>query len=199
MTTFDKRAFAIASCLLVLLGVANADAGDQPSEVIGAVDVTRLAAELKSEDVNARRSAAEQISQHGGDLRAVSIELVEACADADEEVREWIVTALEELDSPADTDVPELAELLDDDSDDVGYWAATLLGRLGKTAADAVPALVAALTDAKGMATRQRAAWALGKIGRKATDALPALEQAANNENARLSRLATSAIESIRE
>ena len=199
VTKFGTRAIVAVSSLLTVGSTVNAGAGGQPNEVSGAVDVTRLAADLKSEDIDVRRSAAEQISQHGGDLRAVSVELVEACADADEEVREWVVTALEELDSPAETDLPDLVELLSDDSDDVGYWAATLLGRLRKAAVPAVPDLVTTLNASKGMATRQRAAWALGKIGRKAAAALPALEKAAQSDNARLSRLAATAIESIRE
>lgn len=173
--------------------------GGQIVEVSVAVDVIRLVAELKSDDVEARRSAAEKITQHGGDLRAVSIELIEACTDTDEEVREWVVAALEELDTPSENDLSDLAELLSDDSDDIGYWAATLIGRLRKAALPAVPALITTLGEAKGLATQQRAAWALGKIGRKADAALPALKKATQSDNSRLSRLAAKAIESIGE
>jgi HEAT repeat protein len=173
--------------------------GGQIVEVSVAVDVTQLVAELKSDDVGSRRSAAEKITQHGGDLRAVAIELIEACADTDEEVREWVVAALEELDTPSENDLSDLAELLADESDDVGYWAATLIGRLRKAAVPAVPALITTLGEAKGLATQQRVAWALGKIGRKADAALPALKKAAQSDNSRLSRLATKAIESIGE
>jgi HEAT repeat protein len=198
VTPFGVRALVVTSNVLVIHMAVIADIGGQLDEVSGNVAVSRLVADLKSDDVDVRRNAAERISQHGGDLCAVSVELVEACADEDEEVREWVVTALEELKQPAESDLQDLADLLANDSDDVGYWAATLIGRLGKAALPAVPALVAALADTQGLLTQQRAAWALGKIGRKAVDALPALEKAAASQNARLSRLATGAIEGIR-
>jgi hypothetical protein len=61
-----------------------------------------------------------------------------------------------------------------------------------------VPTLAESLANALAQHVRERAAWALGKIGPAAGSALPALEIAAAGDNARLARLAETAIESVR-
>ncbi|NQT11756.1 MAG: HEAT repeat domain-containing protein, partial [Planctomycetes bacterium] len=90
-----------------------------------------------------------------------------------------------------------LTKLVADDSPDVGYWAATLLGRLGERAAPAVSALASAVSGDLAMPVRQRSAWALGKIGPPAAPSLEALQQAADDPDARLARLAQRAIDQI--
>ena len=160
-------------------------------------DVPQLLAALTAAEPAERAGAAEQLSRLGPDARAAAVPLARACGDQDEEVREWAVAALEELEAPPVADLAALASLLADQSADVGYWAATLLGRLGEDAAPAVPALASALSGSKHSSVRQRAAWALGKLGLPATGALDALRQAADDDDLRLARLAGRAIEQI--
>lgn len=159
-------------------------------------EVDNLIADLKSNDRASRGRAAEELSYQGEDAAPAAVALIGVLNDG-EETREWAVSALEELGTPPVSDLPALCELLTAD-EDAGYWAATLLGRLDEDAAPAVPALVAALQSAP-MIVRQRAAWALGNIGPDAEAALSALEIAVNDGDQRLSRLATSAIEDIRD
>eukprot|EP00913_Durusdinium_trenchii_P008865 g8331.t1 len=105
-----------------------------------------------------------------------AVELALATADDDEEVREWAVSALEELGPPAVESVGRMAELLSHRENDVAYWGATLLGRLGDAATPAVAALTSLLADHQEIAVRQRAAWALGEIGPSAGSAKAVLE-----------------------
>lgn len=162
-------------------------------------DSLKLIADLAADDLAKRRQAAEQLSQLGPAASPAAVVLVQCAADPDEEVREFVVAALEDMGPPAQDDMDELMTLLGHESPDVGYWAATLLGRLGKVAAPAVPSLISALTGGSNLAVRQRAAWALGKIGHPAAKALDALQTAATaTDNPRLAKLAQQAIEQIK-
>ncbi len=162
-------------------------------------DLNELASLLTSNDPGKCLAAAEELSILGPYAQAVAIELVRAMASDSEEVREFVANVLEELGPPQIEQLAELVGMLEDTNADVGYWAATLLGRLGKTGKDAVPPLIEVATKISAdLAVRQRAVWALGKIGRPAAAATAVLEQIVQaNENARLSRLATTAIERI--
>jgi HEAT repeat protein len=160
-------------------------------------DLSRWIADLSAADSAVRAEAAEQLARLGEDARAAAVPLVRAAGDDEESAREWSVSALEDLGSPADDDLPALAELLAAANADVGYWAATLIGRLEERAAPAVAALTAALADSNPLIVRQRAAWALGKIGPAAAAARPDLEKAAESTDPRLSRLAKQAVEEI--
>ena len=159
-------------------------------------EVNNLIADLKSNDRAVRGRAAEELSYLSEDAAPAAVALIGVLND-NETTHEWAVSALEDLGPPPVEVLPALCELLTAD-EDAGYWAATLLGRLEEDAASAVPALVEALKSAP-MAVRQRAAWALGNIGPDANVALSALEAAASDGDPRLSRLATSAIEDIRD
>jgi HEAT repeat protein len=146
--------------------------------------------------VDLRRRAAEGLSRHP-QPQGAAVSLVRACGDADEQVREWSVAALEELGTPSVGDISALSEILAGPCDDAAYWAATLLGRIGSAGAAAVPQLIQLLESPRELASRQRAAWALGKIGRSAASAMDALRQAAEGENPRLARLARQAMGQI--
>lgn len=161
-------------------------------------DVTELSIQLESTDVDQRIGAAEQLSYLAEDAQAAAIPLVRAMADENEEVREWISSALEELGPPDHADAEALAGLLDDQNADVGYWASTLLGRLGRNAAPAVPQLARVVDSQTALQVRERAAWALGKIGPAAMSATDSLRKAAASDHSRLARLANKALEQIR-
>lgn len=160
-------------------------------------DIQKLAEALRSGDLARCRDAAQQLSQLAGAAQPAAVALVEVCGTADDETRELVVAALEELGAPPTGEVPRLTALVADKHLDVAYWAATLLGRLEKQAAPAVPALIASLTGHAELAVRQRAAWALGKIGPPAASARAALQKAAAGGDKRLATLAREALDAI--
>lgn len=160
-------------------------------------DISQLAAALNHPDASERSKAAEQLAGRGSEARDAAVDLVRACGDPAEEVRQWATAALEELGPPRPADVATLARLVDDENPDVGYWAATLLGRLEGEAAPAVAALTAVLSGSAEIQVRQRCAWALGKIGLPAAAAVATLRQAAAGDDPRLARLAQRAIDQI--
>jgi HEAT repeat protein len=159
-------------------------------------DLSALVASLQSGNAAQRQTAAEKLSQMGTDVAPAAVALVEACGRNDD-ARESVVAALEELGPPPVADVAKLADLLHDPSLDVAYWAATLLGRLEGAAAPAVSNLAQALAGHAELAVRQRAAWALGKIGPPAAPARAELEIAAASQNVRLASLARAALDSL--
>jgi hypothetical protein len=158
------------------------------------MDIAQLVIMLCSADTSQIRTAAEKLARLGTEAQAAALPLVKKCATADDETREWIVAALEDLGPPRSEDVAKLAELAVHPSLDTAYWAATLLGRLQAQAAPAVRALAAALGSHSEMAVRERAAWALAQIGPAANDARDPLQTAAASQNPRLATLAQEAL-----
>jgi HEAT repeat protein len=156
----------------------------------------QLIDDLNSARVEVRRRAAEHLARHPG-AGAATVSLVRACADSDEQVREWAVAALEELGAPSPEDVAALVNLVTAPCSDTAYWAATLLGRLGPPAAASVSQLTRVVESGADAAVRQRAVWALGRIGPAAAAAGPALKKAAAASDPRLARLAAAALVSI--
>lgn len=157
-------------------------------------ELDALVTSLKSGPLAERQAAAEKLAQLGSEARRAAVALVEALETQDDQLREWVAAALEELGPPDAGDVAKLASLVDRSSLDVAYWAATLLGRLDAKAAPAVPNLALALVHHPETAVRERAAWALGKIGPAANAARHALTQAADSSNRRLASLARDAM-----
>ena len=162
-----------------------------------ASDASELAALLSSTDLEPRRTAAERLARMAEDAAPAAAALVRACGDADEQVREHAVAALEDLGPPPTAAVPGLVGLVDHPHPLVGYWATTLLGRAGADAASAVPALTKCLDSRADLAVRQRAAWALGQVGPSATAACETLRRAASQSDERLARLASEALAAI--
>ena len=156
-----------------------------------------LVARLTADAATTRADAAERLCRAGPDAVAAAVPLVRACGDADDQVREWAVAALEELGSPPPDSIADLVPLAGSGHPLVAYWATTLLGRSGKDAAAATSALVASLESSGDPAVVQRAAWALGRIGPGAAAARPSLERAASASDARLARLAQEALAAI--
>ena len=92
------------------------------------------------------------------------IELVQLPAGDQQQVREWVVAALEGLGPPPEASVAELAPLVGSEDPLAAYWAITLLGRVGQAAKAALPVLKARLAS-PDEAVGRRAAWAIEKIG----------------------------------
>jgi HEAT repeat protein len=160
------------------------------------MNTSKIAEELLAGDVVRRRAAAEHCAQHGVESAAV-VALVRASGDPDESVREWSVSALEEMGSPDVGLVMQLLSLLNNPDENVGYWTATLLGRLGESAAPASAKLGEVVAGDLPIGVRQRAAWALQQIGPAAKDVLSQLLRAAESDDPRLARLAISAIRAV--
>ncbi len=161
-------------------------------------DLETLLQSLAASDLTTRRAAAETLARWGPDAVPAAVALTAACRDPDEQVRDWVVAALEELPPPPPTEAAALAELLSQENLDVAFWAATLLGRMGSSAALAVSALVTTLSNHPEPIVRHRAAWALGQMGHSARAALPQLEAAAASSDTRLNRFATASLTAIR-
>lgn len=161
------------------------------------MDLISAIENVRSGDLLSRRQAAEWLALQGTDARDAAVPLVEAMADTDEMVREWVGEALENLGAPNDGDVAALIRCLQHSVEDVVYWAVTLLGRLEASAGPAVPQLARVVTDHPSMAVRQRAAWALARMGEAAIAARTALEASADSPNKRLARLAREALERL--
>jgi HEAT repeat protein len=165
------------------------------------VDCRREAEALGSTDAAKRVAAAQRLAQAGTAAAGAAVALVRSCGDAEPDVREWAVAALEDLGPPPTDAVAALVPLVQDHEPLVGYWAATLLGRLegrlGGHAAGAVTALAGCVDSAADISVRQRSAWALGQTGPAAAGARGALDRAAAQGDERLARLAREAIELI--
>lgn len=159
--------------------------------------ISRLIAELSSDDVKVRRSAAEKLAQTGPDAQAAAVPLVRCTGDADEQVSEWAVGALEELGPPASEDIPSLEQLATDANSDVAWWAVTLLGRLQSTAAPAVPTLVNVLRTSSATNVQERTVWALDQIGIANDDVIAALQTAQQSDSPRLARLANRTLDRL--
>ena len=160
-------------------------------------EAVRLMQDLSDPASQRRLQAVEHLLLSGEAARA-AFSLARLAADADEQVREAAVSALEDLGSPPTSDLEELISLLDAPQADVAYWGATLLGRLGQDAAPATRKLASTLGSHAAIPVRERAAWALGKIGPAAAEAIEALEAAAEESQPRLRTLAAQSLRSIR-
>jgi HEAT repeat protein len=160
--------------------------------------IDQLVQQLQGDEPTARCQAAEALAQLGEAAQAAAPVLVQACAVDDEELHEWVVSALEQLGPPAEEDLPALIKLLDA-AELSAYWAVTLLGRLRERAAPAVPQLTECVEQSPHLPVRQRAIWALGQIGSAARAAALVLQQAAASPDARTARLAREAIEGLQQ
>ncbi len=150
--------------------------------------------QLESNDADAKRTAAEELSLCGEQACPAAVQLVRVCSDPDDETAEYAVAALEELGTPPVEHFEQLVQLVNDPQEQRAYWAVTLLGRLEAAAAGASNQLVKALEDHSSLAVRQRAAWALARVGTLDETARTALQTAAQSDDPRLARLAQEAL-----
>ena len=149
-----------------------------------------IVSSLMSDDADRQLQAAQTLAQLGADGQPAAVPLVECCESEDDELREWVVAALEELGPPNSSDVPALTRILEANCELSGYWASTLLGRLQDQAADGVEALAHAIDHSPYKSVCQRSAWALGEIGAAAESATATLQRASASSDPRLARLA---------
>ena len=165
------------------------------------MDVNALAAKLSDPAANVRTEAAEALAHLAEGAQAAAVPLVQAMGDADEDVRNWALAALESLGPPRIEDAPALSKLAADPRLDVAYWAVMLLGRLGGAELPApshiLTTLITALNTHAEIVVRQRAAWALGQFGPAANAAIDSLTKAGSSSDPRLARLANEAIGEI--
>ena len=160
-------------------------------------DIAALATRLTDPDPTVRLVAAEELARSGEAAAPAAVPLVKACGDADDQVREHAVAALEELGAPPTAAIADLVTLVAAADPLMAYWAATLLGRSGQDAVPAVAALTRRLESTTAPEVTQRAAWALGRIGPAAAAAAEALRKAAAAPDPRLARLAGEALAAV--
>lgn len=160
-----------------------------------ASDPAELAKRLAEPDDEIRQAAAQSLLELGPDAQPAAVALVAACADANEEVREAVIGALEAIGPPPTKDLAAIAKQASSDEADIAYWAVTLLGRAGAEAVTLEGPLVEALVSHGSQTVRERAAWALGRLPTRSPKAIAALQIAAASSFPRLSRLATQALQ----
>lgn len=157
-------------------------------------DLEQCVGRLKSESVAERAEAAETLCTAAPESSFAAAELVRACADEDESVREWVVGALESIEEPPANALEALEESCRSDNALVAYWAVTMMGRMGCAAKAKQDVIAQLLENSKDLSVQEKAAWALGKMEADSSLARHALEQASHSENARLSRVANAAL-----
>jgi HEAT repeat protein len=153
--------------------------------------------DLASDRPERRRVAAERLLQLGTNASSAAVALLRACQDDDEQVRELVSAALEDLGPPPLDSLAELREFCGHRHPDTAYWAVTLIGRLGTRAGMATAELAECLGEDRAGSVRQRAAWALGQIGPAAAGAESVLRDVLRDPDPRLVRLAQQALERI--
>ena len=140
----------------------------------------------------------ERLQEIAGDpsLAAKSIRLLlNAMRSEDEEIRAWASDGLQQIEQPDPALASELAELCDSTMAPIAGWACKLLSRLGEQATDYQSAVTHTLGTHPEITVRQEAALALGAIPQLDAASIAALRQAAKSTDARLSRLATQALQ----
>jgi HEAT repeat protein len=156
-----RRFLSVAS---VLLGVAA---------LAPAAEVADLAQQLKSPEVEVRRTAAKSLFEMGTEAKEAVPNLVQALKDRDLFVRRFSAQALGEVGPDARDAVPALKGSLGDPKKEVVEAAATALGKLGS---EGITALTDVVQNKKqDVEVRRSAVAALGLAGGNAKDAVPVL------------------------
>jgi HEAT repeat protein len=156
--------------LVLVLGVmivATAAAADE---------VQNLVKQLKTGDVEGRRTAAKALGDSGPAKDAVAA-LTDALKDSDLYVRRFAAQSLGQIGAPAKSAVPALSTMLRNGRDrkEVLDAATDAIAKIGG-GAGSVEALTATLRDtSRDSESRRQAAEALGKLGAAAKPAIPAL------------------------
>ena len=126
-----------------------------------------------------------------------SVQLIVDLRGSDESTREEIVSQLETCGPPpAELRAELVGQLENPETDPLQcYWCLTLLGRDGDAGSEVEASAIAEqLREGRPIEVRQRAAWALGKCVASSQGSRELLEQAANDPNSRLARLAQHAL-----
>jgi HEAT repeat protein len=136
-------------------------------------EVSDLIRKLKSNDTEARRTAAKDLAELGPEARTAVAALTKALSDKDLFVRRFSAEALGAIGADAKSSATALSMALNDSRKEVQLAAAVALGKIG-------PAGIKPLTNAikdtlKDGAVRTKAAQALAGYGLEARGAVPAL------------------------
>ena len=144
---------------------------------VAADDVPQLVKQLKSGDVDARRSAAKGLGELGSGAKEAVPALIEALKDNDRFVRRFAAQALGEVGPAARSAVPTLNGLLrkGEEKKEVLDAVTAALGKIGGGPSSAKMLAMTLLDKGSDTEVRRQAAEALGKMGSGAKTAIPAL------------------------
>ncbi len=144
---------------------------------------------LTLEQLQKLASGSEPVTEH-------VIELLGAMQYSDEESRAWASDALQTLEVLPAALADQVAEECLSPHAAVAACACKLLTKLGGGATNYQSAIVACLNDHPVLSTRQQAALALASVPALGSAAIDALRRAADSDDPRLKRLASSALAS---
>lgn len=144
---------------------------------------------LTLEQLQRLASGSEPVTEH-------VIDLLGAMQSSEEESRAWASDALQTLEVLPCELADQVAERCGSPNAAVAAWACKLLTKLGSDATNYQSAIVACLNDHPVLSTRQQAALALASVPALGSAAIDALRRAAESDDPRLKRLASSALAS---
>jgi HEAT repeat protein len=136
-------------------------------------DVSELVKQLKSDDIEVRRSAAKALEEGGTESKPAVPALIHALKDRDTFVRRFAAQALGAIGPEARTAVPALTMTLNDSHKEVQEAASHALGKLGPSGVQTLIALVR--DDGKDAKLRRQAIDSLGELGQSGHSAVPSL------------------------
>ncbi|MEO8269851.1 MAG: hypothetical protein ABI557_09025 [Aureliella sp.] len=144
---------------------------------------------LTQEQLQRLASGSEPVAEHVIDLFSV-------LQEGDEESRAWASDALQTLEVLPLALAEQVAEKCHSPQAAVAAWGCKLLTKLGNASTAYQSAIVSCLNDHPVLSTRQQAALSLASIPALDSAAKDALRRAAESDDPRLKRLATSALAS---
>src|SRR5262245_60515983 len=163
----------LLGCLCLLVGFASA-----------LEDVTDLVKQLKSEDPEARRSAAKALAEMGPQARDAVPALTETLKDKDLFVRRFSAQALGAIGPEAKSAIPALVGALGESRKEMVVASARALGQLGP---DGIKSLADILKDRKrDLTLRRKATESLGASTKDAKSAVPVLIEALGDTSIRV-------------
>jgi len=158
----------------------------------GGHPLTTLTEQLRSDEVQIRRSAARELGQMGPAAAAAVGALQDAVADRDREVRRLSSIALGEVGPPAKAAVPALTAALSDDELSVRLAAAFSLQKLDTHNEAFAPVLIGAMRKGDGGVIVR-----VGELGAGAGWAVPTLISLLDDQRPGIRRISADALQQI--
>ncbi|GAB5402649.1 MAG: hypothetical protein Aurels2KO_08800 [Aureliella sp.] len=118
-----------------------------------------------------------------------------ALASADEEVRAWASDCLAQIECVSSDGANAVKQYCKHAAAPVASWACKLLAKCQPSAPEFERLICEAMDNHESIAVRAEAAGALGRLEQLSPQTRQLLEKAAENEDARLSRLASRALD----